>query len=91
MLNESDAEIAAHAGVSLDSVKKTWRRAFERAAAVAPHLFAADHAPEGRGPARARDACNQSRGSEKRRHLLEHLRLHLEELRPYETSRSSRS
>jgi len=85
MLNESDAQIAAHTGVSLDSVKKTWRRAFDRVAAVAPYLFVADRAGGSDGPVGAAGSRQQSRGSEKRRHLLDHLRLHLEELRPHET------
>jgi hypothetical protein len=87
LLNESDAEIAAHTGVSPDSVKKTWRRAFDRAAAVAPHLFAADGPDGGAQRARSRAARHQPRGSEKRRHLLDHLRLHLEELRPREATK----
>lgn len=84
MLNESDAQIAAHTGVSLDSVKKTWRRAYDRATAVAPYLFAADAPGAGAGQARAPASGHQARGSEKRRHLLDHLRMHLEELRPHE-------
>ncbi|HET8699975.1 MAG TPA: hypothetical protein VFO94_21000 [Gammaproteobacteria bacterium] len=75
MLTESDPQIAANLGVSLDSVKKTWRRVFDRAAAVVPHLFAAAGEPGAR-PANVR-------GSEKRRHLLDYLRIHLEELRPH--------
>ncbi len=90
MLNESDAVIAAHAGVSLDSIKKTWRRAFDKTAAVAPYLFVAEQASDSGEGDRARGLRSQSRGSEKRRHLLDHLRVHLEELRPYETLRSSR-
>lgn len=70
LLNESDAEIGRDLGVSLDAVKKTWRRAYERAALTVPNLLGAD---EGGG---------NSRGTEKRRHLLDYLRIHLEELRP---------
>jgi hypothetical protein len=111
MLNESDAEIAAHLGVSLDHVKKTWRRAFDRAGDAAPHLFAGEGAasrsrsggvesaapkkpvtpaPRGGEPRKAFDRMRASpecgRGSEKRRHLLDYLRMHLEELRPHETA-----
>jgi hypothetical protein len=70
LLNESDPEISQDLGVSLDAVKKTWRRAYERAAGTVPKLLAV---AEGGGLAR---------GSEKRRHLLEYLRIQLEELRP---------
>jgi hypothetical protein len=69
LLNESDEEIAGHLGVSTDAVKKAWRRVYERAAFALPNLFGAS----GKGT---------TRGSEKRRHLLEYLRVHLEELRP---------
>ncbi|HEU4618919.1 MAG TPA: hypothetical protein VFV10_12835 [Gammaproteobacteria bacterium] len=96
MLTESDAEIAEHLGVSLDSVKKTWRRVFDRATSVAPYLFAAEGTGAGGGRSRggveargsrsrARARSEQARGSEKRRYLLDYLRLHLEELRPHDT------
>ncbi|HET7133713.1 MAG TPA: hypothetical protein VFJ95_15775, partial [Gammaproteobacteria bacterium] len=66
MLTESDPQIAANLGVSLDSVKKTWRRVFDRAAEASPHLFGSAEAAGAR-PAHVR-------GSEKRRHLLDYLR-----------------
>jgi hypothetical protein len=78
LLSQSDAGIAAALGVSLDAVKKTWRRAFDRAAAAAPHLFVLDAVA-------VTGAREQGRGFEKRRYLLDHLRTHLEELRPYDT------
>ncbi len=74
LLNESDAEIAQALGVSPDAVKKTWRRVYERASRVAPHL----------APPESEGAANGVRGAEKRRHLLDFLRIHLEELRPHE-------
>jgi hypothetical protein len=73
LLNESDVEIAKALGVPLDAVKKTWRRTYERMATAIPYLL--DR------PERAEVANH--RGREKRRHLLEYLRNHLEELRPY--------
>ena len=79
LLNASDAEIAASLGLSLDGVKKTWRRVYDRVSRRLPYLFAAD-APMG----------SAQRGAEKRRHLLEYLRAHLEEVRPWSASRSQR-
>jgi hypothetical protein len=77
LLNASDAEIAARAGVSVDAVKKTWRQTYNRVALKMPYLIpASDHAtPSG------------SRTVEKRRHLLEYVRTHLEELRPFKQHR----
>jgi hypothetical protein len=77
LLNKSDLEISKDLGVSLDAVKKAWRRAFERATTKAPNLLGADEGFSDAG----------QRGTEKRRHLLEYLRIHLEELRPVERGR----
>ena len=71
LLNESDSEIASAMTISLDAVKKTWRRAYDRVAVAAPSLLG-----------KATAAASNRRGTEKRRHLLEYLRDHLEELRP---------
>jgi hypothetical protein len=73
LLNESDPEISEDLGVSLDAVKKTWRRAYQRAARAAPQLLGSGEEIDG----------SSSRGVEKRRHLLEYVRIHLEELRPH--------
>jgi hypothetical protein len=71
LLNEPDQRIAMSLGVAPDSVKKTWRGIFERTERMAPFLLP------------AHDALSAgSRGQEKRRHLLDYLRTHLEELRP---------
>jgi len=74
LLGQTDREIAAAGGVSVDAVKQAWRRIHERMASTMPYLedatrkpFPADH-----------------RSSEKRRHLVEYLRYHPEELRPVE-------
>lgn len=69
--NEPDGAIADALGVSVDTIKKTWRSVFEHVAAALPSLLPA-------GP-----ETEAVRGSEKRRHLLHYLRTHLEELRPY--------
>lgn len=73
LFSESDVQIAAALDVTLDTVKRAWRRAYERVGHVAPYLLG------GGSQTRAADR----RGTEKRRHLLEYLRGHLEELRPY--------
>jgi DNA-binding CsgD family transcriptional regulator len=78
LLDQSDAEIAGDLAISVDGVKKTWRQAFDRVAQAAPHLI-----PPGGN-------ASQTRGGEKRRHLLHFLRTHLEELRPYELSSPKR-
>ena len=71
LLNESDSEVAERLGMSLDTVKKTWRNIYIRTGRGLPNLV------PGSGL-----ASNGNRGREKRRHLLEYLRMHLEELRP---------
>jgi hypothetical protein len=76
LLSESDVQIAAGLGVTLDTVKKTWRRAYDRVARVAPYLP---------GVSREQPTADR-RGTEKRRHLLEYVRTHLEELRPHHKS-----
>ena len=76
LLNQSDAEIARRLGLSLDAVKKVWRRIYDRVSRRLPYLVA-DERKSDRG-----------RSSEKRRHVLEHVRAHPEEVRP--TIRSGR-
>ncbi len=64
----SDAELVAALHVSPSTVQKRWQAVYERAAA--PELF----------PRASTET--QTRGAEKRRHLLSYLRHHPEELRP---------
>jgi len=70
LLNQSDAEIARRLGLSLDAVKKTWRRIYDRISTRFPYLVADERKPDG------------GRSSEKRRHVLEHVRARPEEVRP---------
>jgi DNA-binding CsgD family transcriptional regulator len=72
LLNESDQQVAEGAGITVDAVKKTWRRLYERMTLRAPHVLGTE-AP-GQAPGRS---------TEKRRHLLEYMRTHPEELRPF--------
>jgi DNA-binding CsgD family transcriptional regulator len=71
--DSTDNEIADALGVSLDTVKKIWRSVYQRVAAVEPGILGS---PE--------SESELSRGTEKRRHLLGYLRMHLEELRPFD-------
>jgi DNA-binding CsgD family transcriptional regulator len=71
LLNESDGSIARNLGVSDDTVKKIWRNIHERVGQNAGYLLPEEHR-----------RADGARGQEKRRHLLEYLRTHLEELRP---------
>jgi hypothetical protein len=72
LCNETDGEIGRSLGISLEAVKKTWRRTFDRVARAAPYALGT-----------TRVTATERRGAEKRRFLLEYLRLHPEELRPY--------
>lgn len=76
LLNESDGRIAAVLGVSVDAVKKNWRRIFARTRSALPQLIP-----------REIEAVAGARGVEKRRYVLEYVRTHLEELRPYGTEK----
>ncbi len=73
LLGTSDADLSTDLHVSPSAVQKRWHAVYERATSAAPELFPPDAAT---GPAR------QTRGTEKRRHLLAYLRHHPEELRP---------
>jgi DNA-binding CsgD family transcriptional regulator len=69
----TDAELSAHLGISLSTIKTTWRSAFNRTASHLPELFPDVDGDRGQ---------SYLRGKEKRRHLLTYLRDHPEELRP---------
>jgi hypothetical protein len=70
LMYDRDEEIARDLKMSLDAVRKHWRSICERVQRVEP-LFFAEEPREG------------SRGRGKRRHLLQYLLTHMEELRPY--------
>jgi len=78
LLGQTDREIAATCAVSVDAVKKTWRRIHERMASTIPYLEDSTHLP----------SVTDQRSAEKRRRLVEYLRYHLEELRPNGGSRT---
>ncbi|MGA0611155.1 helix-turn-helix transcriptional regulator [Caldimonas sp. KR1-144] len=79
----SDEEIGDELGISAHSVKKLWRAVHQRALDAMPHLFD-EGSPAAPGAAEA-----GTRGPEKRRTLLQYLRQHPEELRPYPAARAT--
>jgi DNA-binding CsgD family transcriptional regulator len=80
LLGEPDPLIAQALGISLHTVRSTWKSAIERAAEAVPGLFPGEPSVEG-----------SRRGPEKRSHLIGYLREHMEELRPYPHPRRKRS
>ncbi len=80
MLNEAmqgatDDELAGHLNVSSSTIKKRWVSVYERVSAAMPGWL------DGAGES------GDARGAEKRRHLLNYLRQHPEELHPACASR----
>jgi DNA-binding CsgD family transcriptional regulator len=69
----TDAELATRINLSASSIKKRWRSLFEKIADARPDLL-----PDGddRGG-------DESRGPQKRHHILAYVRSHPEELRPF--------
>ena len=74
MMGETSEQLAASLSLSTWTVKKRWRAIYERVADVDKELL-----PE----SLAYSVHASSRGAERRRHLLNYLRQHPEELRPY--------
>jgi DNA-binding CsgD family transcriptional regulator len=73
LIGETCETLAASLSVSRWTVKKRWHAIYERVADVDSELLP---------PSIAYGADASSRGAERRRHLLNYLRQHLEELRP---------
>src|SRR5262249_40550756 len=76
LVGETWEQLAASLCVSTWTVKKRWHAIYDRVSDVDGELLP---------PPTAYGACAVSRGSERRRRLLNYLRQHLEELRPYAT------
>jgi hypothetical protein len=70
----TDQELADELGLGLPAVKKRWAAVFQRIAIAKPDLI----------PGIEDDTDRSSRGKQKRHYLLEYLRSHPEELRPYQ-------
>jgi hypothetical protein len=75
----NDVEVAAALGISRDAVKSTWKTVYSHVEDVMPVLFA-DH----------NGGNANSRGAEKRRRVVSHVRDNLQELRPHYARRGSR-
>lgn len=69
----TDGELSDKLGLSLTTVKKTWRAIYDRVAACIPDMIPADSREEKALP---------ERGRAKKQRLIAYLREHLEELRP---------
>jgi DNA-binding NarL/FixJ family response regulator len=69
----ADEELSVELGISLSTVKKTWRAIYQRAANLLPEPVSPDSATE---------IATRARAKEKKRRLLAYLGNHLEELRP---------
>jgi hypothetical protein len=81
-MGETCEKLAAALSISPWTVKKRWSAIYERVADVDSELLP---------PAVANGAHALSRGAERRRYLLNYLRQHLEELRPYEPPKRRRA
>jgi DNA-binding CsgD family transcriptional regulator len=71
---DTDEEVAAALGISPWTVKKTWQDIYAKVAEANPTLLP---------PPLADGDSEQRRGSERRRHLLQYVRQHPVEIRPY--------
>ena len=69
----TDEELSGELGISLSTVKKTWRSVYDRVAACMPELIPSNSQPDGEASKRGRD---------KKQRLISYLREHPEELRP---------
>lgn len=69
----TDEELSDDLGISLSTVKKTWRSAYDRVAACLPDLISSDSKPDGE---------TSKRGRDKKQRLISYLRDHPQELRP---------
>lgn len=74
MQGETDDELAADLRLAPVTVKKRWSAVYDRVAAIAPEVLAARHELAERGV----------KSLQRRRRLIDYLRGHMEELRPYE-------
>jgi DNA-binding CsgD family transcriptional regulator len=72
----TDRELSGDLGISLATVKKTWRSIYDRVAARSPDLIPSTSAADG-------DEAMPERGREKKHPLIAYLRQHPEELRPF--------
>lgn len=72
LAGDTDEEMASNLSISPWTVKKRWQSIYERVVSVDKGLL----------PLTDKELGTESRGAERRRHLVAYLRQHLEELRP---------
>lgn len=72
LVHRSDSELAARMNLSPATVKKRWQALFERIGEIRPELL----------PVEEREDGKESRGPQKRHHILSYVGAHPEELRP---------
>ena len=73
LLSKTDEEIAKILGISLWTIKKRWQWAYEKVEKIDPAVLAAPDSG---------DFPDENQKAKRRRHLLNYLRQHLEEIRP---------
>jgi hypothetical protein len=71
LTGETDAELSAHLGLSLEATKKRWLSVFERVGQFKPEILSESRAD------------SDSRGPQKRHRVVAYVRSHPEELRPF--------
>jgi hypothetical protein len=74
LMEHSDAELESLLGVSRNAIKQTWRAIFDKARRSLAHLF------DGLGP------FDENRTGSLRRLVINYVRQHPEELRPFKAS-----
>jgi len=74
LAGSTDEELAVDLRLALVSVKKRWGNIYDRVAEVAPDVL----------PTPVPDEIGNTRAAQKRRRLLSYVRIHMEELRPYD-------
>jgi len=73
LLSKTDEEIAQILGISLWTIKKRWQWAYEKVEKIDPQVLTAPNSG---------DFPEENQKAKRRRHLLDYLRQHLEEIRP---------
>jgi DNA-binding CsgD family transcriptional regulator len=73
LVGGTDEELSDELGISVSTVKKTWRSVYDRVAKCMPELIPGNSQPDGEA---------SKRGKDKKQRLISYLREHPQELRP---------